>query len=61
MDHYRLGDKYIFETLDWQEDRNEHTLYIAQKIAPLPTDRHTIYQVLTPTGEIIMEVFDFKK
>jgi hypothetical protein len=60
MEGYKLG-KFSFETLNWPEDRNQKTLYVWQGSALLPADRHTIYREITPSGEIIMEVFDFKK
>jgi len=60
MGSYQLG-KYSFEALNWPEDKNLQTLYVWQGNSLIPSDRHTIYQVITPPGEIIMEVFDFKK
>jgi 4-amino-4-deoxy-L-arabinose transferase-like glycosyltransferase len=60
LGNYRLG-KYSFEALNWPEDHHPDTLYVWQGKSLLPSDRHTIYQVITPQGEIIMEVFDFKK
>ena len=60
MGKYRLG-KYSFEKLDWPEDKNLETLYVWQGNSLLPSERHTLHQVTTPTGEIIMEVFDFKQ
>ena len=60
MDRYRL-DKYTFGYFNWPEDKNLNTLYLWQGRAMLPEDRHTIHQVKTPTGELIMEVFDFRK
>jgi len=60
MGKYRLG-KYSFEKLDWPEDKNSQTLYVWQGNSLLPSERHTLHQVITPTGEIIMEVFDFKQ
>ncbi len=60
MEKYRLG-KFSFETLNWPEDNDLNTLYVWQGSSLLPAERHTIYQVITPPGEIIMEVFDFKK
>ncbi len=58
---YNLG-KYSFEALNWPEDINDDTLYLSQRNnILLPKERRTLRQIKTPTGEIIIEIFDFKK
>ena len=59
MDRYYLN-KYVFGYFSWPEDKNKTTLYIWQGKGMLPLDRRTIRQITSPTGEIIMEVFDFR-
>ncbi len=59
----QLGDyslqKYRFKRLNWPEDINSKTLFVARQLAVLPQERRTLHKVTTPQGKVLFEIFDF--
>ncbi len=59
MPQYRLG-KYSFTSWNWNQKYDKEGLYLAYSPDQLPANRHTLHQVKAVTGEVLMEIFDFR-